>query len=64
MYHQKMGNAYLVQPRFKLQQLAFLDHEGLIVEVLNDVVVLVLVDLENNGFDGGVAFDEDAWGLV
>lgn len=25
--------------------------------------MLVLVDFEDDGFDGGVAFDEDAWGV-
>ncbi len=32
----------------------------MVVEVFDDVVVFVLVDFEDDGFDGGVAFDEDA----
>lgn len=52
--------SYLLKPQLQLLQLALLDHERLVVQVFDDVVVFVLVDLEDDGFDGGVAFDEDA----
>ena len=32
-----------------------------IIEVFNDVLVLLLVNLEDYGFDGRIAFNEDAW---
>ncbi len=53
---------HLVEPQLQPWQLALFDDEGLVVEVLDDVVVVVLVDFEDDGFDGGVAGDEDAYG--
>ncbi len=53
---------HLVEPQLQPWQLALFDDEGLVVEVLDNVVVVVLVDFEDDGFDGGVAGDEDAYG--
>lgn len=39
--------------------MALLDDQGLIVEILDNVVMFVLIDFEDDGFDGGVAFDQD-----
>lgn len=55
------GWAHLFEPLFQTGQLALLDDEGLIVEILDDVIVFVLVDLEDDGFYRGVAFDQHAW---
>lgn len=33
----------------------------LIVQVLDDVIMFVLVNFEDDGFDGGVAFDQHSW---
>jgi hypothetical protein len=33
---------------------------AVVVQVFDDVVVLFLVVFEDDGFDGGVAFDQDA----
>ena len=56
--------SHLLEPQLQFRQLALLDHEGLVVEIFDDVVVFVLVDFEDDGFDGGVAFDEDACRVV
>lgn len=37
-----------------------LDNDVLVVEVLDDVVVVVGVDVDDDGLDGGVALDEDS----
>ena len=41
---------YRLEPRFQTLQLTFLDHEGLIVQVFDDVVVFVGVDFQDYGF--------------
>lgn len=42
-----------------------LDQDVLVVDVLDDEFMVVLgVDAHDNGFDGGVALDEDTWGEV
>lgn len=50
---------YLLQPCLQLLKLAFLDDQSLIIEILDDEVMLVLVDLQDDGFDGGIAFHQD-----
>lgn len=52
---------YLCQPRLQVLQLALLDDQmTVIVEVFNDIVVSFFVVLENNGFHGRIALDEDS----
>jgi hypothetical protein len=41
-------------------QHAFLDNERLVIQLLDDEVVLLAVDFDDYGLDGGVAFNEDA----
>lgn len=36
-------------------------NDVLVVEILNDVVMVVGVDINDDGLDGGVALDEDSW---
>lgn len=55
------GIAHLLQPDLETLQLALLDHQCLIIQIFDDVVMLVLVDLEDDRFDGGITFNEDAW---
>ena len=50
----------LFQAGLEFLQLALLDHQGLVVQILDDEVVLVLVDLQDDGFDGRIAFDQHA----
>lgn len=37
---------------------------AIIVKVLDDIVMFLLVVLENDGFDGWVAFDQDSWVVI
>jgi hypothetical protein len=57
-----MGNGYLVKPHFEDLQHAFFNNECLVIQLFDDEVVLLAVDFHDYGFDGGVAFYEDAWG--
>ena len=52
---------HLFETGLELGQLTLLDDEGVVVEIFDNVVVVGRVDFEDDGFDGGVAFDEDAW---
>jgi hypothetical protein len=36
-----------------------LNHDALLVEILNDKVVVGAVDVDDDGLDGGIAFDQD-----
>ena len=49
---------YLLQSVLQRSQLALFHHESLVVQVLDDIVMLVLVDFEDDGLDGGITFDE------
>ena len=53
---------HVIQPHLEDLQHALLDDERLVIEFFNDEVVLLAVDLHNDGFDGRVAFDEHACG--
>ena len=33
----------------------------LVVQVFDDVIMFVVVNFEDDGFDGGVAFDQHSW---
>lgn len=57
----KENKARLFEPLLQTGQLALLDDKGLIVEILDNVVMFILIDFEDDGFDGGVALDQDAW---
>ncbi len=59
-YKRQQSYVYLVKLFLETWKLDFLDDEGLVVQVFDDVIVLLLVDLKDNGFDRGVAFDQDA----
>jgi hypothetical protein len=57
-------NTHLVQPGLELVDLALLDQDVLLVQLLDDVFVAVLaVNVHKHGFDGRVALDERAWGV-
>lgn len=53
--------SYLVKPHLEDVQHAFIDNERLVIQLLDDEVVLLAVDFDDYGFDGGVAFNKDAW---
>lgn len=56
-----MGLPYLSQSFFEILQLTFFDDEmTIIIQVFHDVVVPLFVVLQDDGLDGGVAFDEYA----
>jgi hypothetical protein len=52
---------YLVKPHLEDLQHAFFDNERLVVQLFDDEIVLLAVDFDDYGFDGGVALYEDAW---
>lgn len=56
----KRIEAYLFESLFQAWQLALLDNEGLIVEIFDDVVMFVLINFEDDGLDGGIAFNQNA----
>lgn len=41
--------------------MALFDDQMLIVQVFDDVIMFVLVNFEDDGFDGRVAFDQHSW---
>ena len=49
--------AYFFQPCFQLLQLRLFDNQGLVIEILNNIVVFFLVDLQDNCFDGRITLD-------
>jgi hypothetical protein len=55
-------DSYCVESRFQLSMLRLLNEYVLVVDVLDDVYVAVLgVDLDDDGFDGGVTMYEHAF---
>ena len=58
------GETHLIQPHLQFRQLALLHHQCLIIQILDNVLMAVLIDLHDYGFDGGVTFHEDAWDWV
>lgn len=50
-------HVYLVKLLLETWKLDFLDDEGLVVQVFDDVIMLLLVDLKDDGFDRRIAFD-------
>ena len=55
-----MDPTHFLQPALQPLQLALFNDKSLVIEIFDDVVVLLLVDLENDGFNGRVAFDQNA----
>lgn len=52
---------YSSQPFLQVLQLALLDDQvAVVIEVLHDVVMTLLVVLEDDGLDGGIALDKDS----
>jgi hypothetical protein len=45
-------------------QLALFNHQVLVVEVLDDVLMVDFVNLDDDSFDGGIALDQHACGRV
>lgn len=60
-HSQRKEKAHLFEPLLQAGELALLDNEGLIVEIFDDVVMLIMIDLENDGFDGRITFDQHPW---
>lgn len=56
----KTKKTHLRQPNFQILQLTIFDHESLIVKILDNVIVPLLIDFEDDGFDGGITFDQDS----
>lgn len=53
---------YVVEAGLEIIKLAFLNHQViLIVQVLHNIVVVLLVIFENQGFDRGIALDKQTW---
>lgn len=50
---------YLLQLVLELGDLVRLHEDAALVEVLDDVVVVLLVNGDDDGLDGGVAFDKN-----
>lgn len=42
----------------------FLDYHARVVQILNDKVVACAVNVDNDGLDGRVALDENAWAVL
>lgn len=60
-----MRLTYVLQKSFQVIVPLGLDQHIFIVNIFdNDVVVVLGVDPYDDGFDGGVAFDENTWGEV
>lgn len=55
-----MSQSYLFEPLFEAIQLVPLDHQMLVVEVLHDVVVVLLIDLQDDGLDGRITLHKYA----
>lgn len=51
----------LVQSLFKVQKLAFLNDQVLVVEIFDYIIMLILIYLEDDGFDGCIALNEDSF---
>lgn len=57
----KIHGSYCVQPRFQLVMLRGLNEHMLVVDILDDVRIVVLaVDLDDDGFDRGITLDQYA----
>ena len=52
---------HLLQTDFERWQLTLLYYQSLVIEVFDNVVVLILINLKNDGFDGWIAFDQYTW---
>lgn len=50
----------LIKPLLQLLHLLLLHNQGLVIQVFNDKIVLLLIDLLDDGFYGRVALYEDA----
>ena len=55
------GGAHVFEFLLQKGHHVFLDDDPLFVEVLDDEVVVFAVNVDDDGFDGRVALDEDAW---
>lgn len=52
--------AHILQSPLQLADHVFLDDDTLLVEVLDDEVMVLTVDVHDDGLDGGIALDQHA----
>lgn len=55
-----VDSTYILELLLEELHHVLLDDDALLVEVLDDEVVVDAVDVDDDGFDGGIAFDQDA----
>lgn len=55
------GLTYILKLGLQQGNHVFFDNHPLIVEILNDEIMAVAIDIHDDGFDGGIALDQDAW---
>lgn len=51
---------FLIELLLQLSDHGLFDDAPLLVEILDYIVMILTVDIDNNGFDGGVTLDQDA----
>lgn len=54
------GSTYVLEFLFEQVNHVFLNHDTLLVQILDDEVVIDAIDVDDDGFDGRIAFDQDA----
>lgn len=52
--------SYIFEFLFEQVNHVFLDHDTLLVQIFDDEVVVDAIDVDDDGLDGGIAFDQDA----
>jgi hypothetical protein len=53
--------AYIIESSFQGLKHTLLDHESLIIELFNNVIMPLAVDLDNDTLDRRVALDQHAY---
>lgn len=53
-------STYVLEFLFEQVNHVFLHHDTLLVQILDDEVVIDAIDVDDDGFDGRIAFDQDA----